>query len=123
MTMKMHELPVVEVYKGVEIFGLQSAERIAIAKKQIREVIGLSTPRALYDFAVDYSKSPEARLLAKTKAIASRKEHQRAGFNVDVLIARTQGIECVAWCVARCIACRDGNWPEAWDPFLIDGGE
>jgi hypothetical protein len=40
-----HTLPIHEVYRGVEIYGLQSAERIGVAKRQIGRVANMTVPR------------------------------------------------------------------------------
>lgn len=112
-----HELPVAEVYRGVEIFGLQSPERIEQAKRQIDIVIAKSGPRRLYAFACDPSRSPEARQLARLKALATIQPRQRASFSVDRLDACCFGIERRTPRLARLVAGRQADWwPEAWHP-------
>jgi hypothetical protein len=66
-----HELPVCEIFKGVEVYGGQSVERIAEAKRQIGLVIRLRDPLKLCEFACDAGNAPEARNLARAKALAS----------------------------------------------------
>jgi hypothetical protein len=66
--MEQHELPVAGIYRGVHIYGLQSAARIELAKREIETVIAMADARRLCDFACDASGGPEARLLAKHKA-------------------------------------------------------
>jgi len=92
MTDDTHEIPLHSVYRGVELWQ-QSEERLAGTRRQIDLVIGMNGPRALFNFAIDASNSPEARLLAKNKALATREERQRVLFDVDRLKACTIGIE------------------------------
>jgi hypothetical protein len=125
MTDDTHEIPVAEVYRSVEIYDLQSAEHIAEAKRQIDRVISMSEPRRLFDFAIDARNSPEARQLAKLKALATREERQRVAFDVDRLKACTIGIERCATRLARLIGYKDAmddrsdpnrGWPAEWYP-------
>src|SRR5262245_51536084 len=88
-----HELPVAEVYRGVEIYGLQSPERIAAAKQQVAEIVRMRAADRLCDFACDAANAPEARLLALHKALASLEQRQRRSFDVEYLRAATIGIE------------------------------
>ena len=74
MTEVTNELPVHEIYRNCEIYGLQPPERVAAAKSQIDLVIRMKSPRALAAFACDGEMAPEARLLAKFKAMAARGE-------------------------------------------------
>jgi hypothetical protein len=117
MTDDMHELPVAAVHGGVEIYGLQSPERIAEAKRQIAEVIRMRAGDRLCAFACDATNAPEARLLAKHKALASLEQRQRRIFDVERLEAATIGIERRTTVMGRLIGWRDaGWWPEAWRP-------
>jgi len=106
-----HELPMAELYRGVEIYGLQSAERIAEAKRQIDLVIRTSGPRKLCEFACDPLHAPEARSLAKKKALASLERRQRATFDAARLSACTVGIERRETCLGRLMGGRDAGWP------------
>jgi hypothetical protein len=115
--MAEHELPVAEVYRGVEIYGGQSVERIAAAKREIDAVIALSDRRRLAGFACDAANAPEARLLAKHKALASLERRQRRMFDVDHLSAATVGIDRCTTAMGRLIGWyQAGWWPEAWRP-------
>ena len=124
MTDDTHEIPLHSVYRGVELWQ-QSEERLAEARRQIDIVIGMNGPRALFNFAIDASNSPEARLLAKNKALATREERERVLFDVDRLKACTIGIERHETRLGRLIGFRDAmddcsdpnrGWPAAWYP-------
>jgi len=111
------EIPVAEVYRGVEIFSGQPQERIAKAKAEIDEVHKTRSPKRLYEFAVDASRSPESRLLSKNKAIAASADRQRRSFDVAVLEAKCIGIERAATRLARLMGRRSaGWWPDSWRP-------
>jgi hypothetical protein len=117
MTDDMHELPVAGVHRSVEVYDLQSRERIAEAKRQITEVIRMRSGDRLCAFACDASRAPEARLLAKHKAMASLEQRQRRMFDVERLEAATIGIERRATVMGRLIGYHQaGWWPPAWLP-------
>ena len=107
-------LPVLEVYRGVEIYGLQSAERVAAAKIQVDQVIAMSSPRALAAFASDDTRAPEARLLSKNKAMVSLVDRQGAPFDIRLLEAKTIGIERCTSQLGRLMGATHANWPRAW---------
>ena len=109
-----NELPVAELYRGVELYGLQSAERIAEARRQVDEVFGMAAPSALFAFACNDEKSPEARLLAKHKALASREDRQRTPFSVEKLEACTIGLERRTSQLGRLMGFVRADWPRAW---------
>ena len=117
MTEVTNELPVHEIYRKCEIYGLQSLERVVEARHQIDVVYRMRDPRALAEFAVDGTKAPEARLLAKHKALATVAVRQRRSFDVDRLVAGTIGIERRTTLLGRLIGDRQdgcGWWPEDW---------
>ncbi len=112
----LHELPA-QVYREVDIYGLQSPERTAEAKRQVAEVVRMRAVDRLFAFACDASRAPEARLLAKHKALASLEQRQRRMFDVECLEAATIGIERRTTVIGRLIGWRDaGWWPSAWRP-------
>ena len=118
------ELPVSEIYRGIEIYAQQSPERIAQAKAQVDRVIRMKSPRALAAFACDETNSPEARLLAKHKALASREERQRGSFDVDHLQASTIGIERTTSQLGRLMGHRQAEWwPREWLQPIEKGGK
>jgi hypothetical protein len=115
--MAEHELPIVDTYRGVEVYALQSDARLAAAKRQIDEVIGTSSARRLAEFACDAANAPEARLLARHKALASLEQRQRRMFDVDCLAASTIGIARCESVMGRLVGYRQaGWWPDAWLP-------
>jgi hypothetical protein len=119
--MEEHELPVAETYRGVHIYGLQSAARIELAKRQIETVVAMADARRLCDFACDASSAAEARLLAKHKALASLEQRQRRPIEVGRLAAATIGIERRTTVLGRLIGGRQsgwptGGWPNEWHP-------
>ena len=117
----VHELPVAEVHRGCEIYADQSDARIRKARRQIDKVIAMADPRRLAAFAADAKNSPEARLLAKRKAMASREDRQRALVSVELLHAATIGIDRCTTPLGREIGFIDAAranspWPDAWLP-------
>ena len=114
---EIHELPIHEIYRDCELYGLSPPSRIAEAKRQIDAVIAMTDGRRLADFACDPAHSPEARLLSKHKAMASLEHRQRKVFDVNLLSAATIGIERRTTVIGRLIGWRDaGWWPAAWRP-------
>jgi hypothetical protein len=116
-----HELPVCEIIKGVEVYGGQSVERIAEAKRQIGLVIRLRDPLKLCEFACDAGNAPEARNLARAKALASVEVRQKSSIDADYLSAYCTGIARIEPVMGRLIghwAAADGPapWPTAWMP-------
>jgi hypothetical protein len=103
-------LPVLETFRGVAIFDLQPPDRVAKAKREVAEVIGMRSPARLAEFACDGSKSPEARLLAKCKALEGIEGRQKREFDVEHMVACTIGIERCASRLARLIGRRQAGW-------------
>ena len=124
MTEVTNELPVHETYRNCEIYGLQPPERIIEARHQIDVVYRMRDPRALAAFACEETNSPEARLLAKHKALASREERQRGSFDVDYLQASTIGIERTTSQLGRLMGHRQAEWwPREWLQPIEKGGK
>jgi hypothetical protein len=114
---EIHELPIHEIYRDCELYGLSPPSRIAEAKRQIDAVIAMTDGRRLADFACDPANSPEARLLSKHKAMASLENRQRKVFDVNLLSAATVGIARRETTLGRLIAWRQAEWwPQAWLP-------
>jgi hypothetical protein len=119
---RMHELPVAEIYRQVEIWGLQSPERIARAKAQIGLVIDLGDLEALYLFACDPGNAPEARQLAGNKLYVAREKHRSHGeVDFDRLGAALVGVERITTRLGRLMARRLASatahpWPDEWRP-------
>jgi hypothetical protein len=116
-----HELPVALVFKGVEIYALQSPERVEEAKRQITKVIRMQSVESLYDFACNGRFAPEARHLAKRKCLEFIEQRQRSPIDVDLLQAATVGIERATTPLGREIGHLDAErsgvpWPAAWLP-------
>jgi hypothetical protein len=110
-----YELPLAEIYRGIEIYAQQSPERIAQAKAQVDRVFSMKSPRALAAFACDGKNSPEARFFAKAKALASLEERQRGAFDVSHLEASTIGIGRSTSQLGRLMGHRQaGWWPREW---------
>lgn len=117
-----HELPIHELYRGVEVYGLQSEERIAEAKRQIDQVAEMRSVPRLFNFACDGSRAPEARLLARSKLMEGIEQRQAPGFDRDRLWACTGGIERRCGMLGRLMGARDadgtpGEWPIEWMPW------
>ena len=115
MTEVTNELPVHETYRNCEIYGLQPPERIIEARHQIDVVYRMRDPRALAVFACEETNSPEARLLAKHKALAGLAERQGRPFDVPHLVASTIGLERRTSVLGRLMGSRQaGWWPREW---------
>jgi hypothetical protein len=112
-----YELPIFEIWKGVGIYDLQPPERIAEARRQIDEVIRMRSGDRLAAFAADATRSPEARRLAKCKAMETLQERQRRTFDIERLEAATLGISRRETAMARLIGSYQAEWwPAAWLP-------
>ena len=116
-----HTLPVAEVYRGCEIYGLQSAERIAAAKRELGRVVNMTGPRKLYEFAGDPRNAPEARCLARKKALISIEQRQKVTFDRERLEACTVGIDRRTSVMGRLLGLIDAEragapWPKTWEP-------
>ena len=127
-------VPLGEIYRGIEVWGLQSAKRVEEVKRQIDLVIDENVPAKLYSIACDDdvpAGAPgfwtlEARALARDKCLSARQDRQSlAGVDVDRLNACAGSIErhpCsrLCWIMwqhdAHYRGCRGGDayWPEGW---------
>jgi hypothetical protein len=67
-------VPILMEYRGIGIHTGQSSERIeAVVKPEIDCVFELTDVEALFDHAVDVTRSPESRLFAAPKVEAAWK--------------------------------------------------
>jgi hypothetical protein len=82
-------IPTVGTHKGVGIHDFQSAERIAsVVKPEISYVAGEADPAALYSFACDFTRCPEARFFARRKIEAAVELGQANRSDVDLVKLR-----------------------------------
>lgn len=100
-------LPTAEVYRGVKVFGLQSAERIErIVRPAIDRVYLLTDAEALVRYAADASHPPEARIFAGARVeaiwqLAAEGRALRPAVKLDYLRAATAGLDSVKWVNTR----------------------
>ena len=96
-------IPTIEEYRGVGIHGDQPRDRIeAIVKPEIDRVLAMKDLGALFDFAGDVSKSPEARLLAAAKCkatfqIAVVERKKRPAVTLELIDATVAGLDSMEW--------------------------
>lgn len=96
-------MPTAEIYRGVKVFGLQSAERIEqVVKPAIDAVFLLTDAKALVDYAADARNPPEARLYAGCRVeaiwqLAAEGRALRPAVSLDFLRAATAGLDCRNW--------------------------
>ena len=96
-------IPIIEVYRNVNIFDRQPRERIErVVKPEIDFATTLSDPLALYTFASDPAHSPEARLAAAARAeaaseIVTQRRERGPAVNIDKLHASIAGLANIRW--------------------------
>jgi hypothetical protein len=96
------KIPITEEYRGVGIQEWQSPERVDTVKREIDAVYDLKSADALYRFAEESSKSPEARLFAAAKVEALFKvaaQDRTARPRIDLLRLRAvvAGLDSLVW--------------------------
>jgi hypothetical protein len=99
-------IPTIGTHKGVGIHDFQSAERITdVVKPEIDYVAGESDLAALYDFARDFMRCPEARMFARRKIDAAFDLGQANRGDIDLTKLRagcpTGGLATLEWVDAR----------------------
>jgi hypothetical protein len=104
--MKMQEddeIPTIETYRGVGIHDRQSRHRIdRVVKPEIDHVIDASSTAILAAWARDITKSPESRLLAAAKIIATfeiatAERRVRPEIDLEVIAASVAGLNSQRW--------------------------
>lgn len=92
-------MPTAEHYRGVKIFGLQSAERIeAVVKPAVDAVFLIADAQALVAYAADAQNPPEARLFAAARCealwqLAAEGRAIRPKVDLEYLRAATIGLD------------------------------
>ena len=92
-------LPVVGVYRGVDLHDFQTPERIStLVKPAIDFVYGVDEPNDLFDYACSAAHPPEARILAAARLTAiseqrADKRLPRPGLDPDRIKAAVAGLD------------------------------
>jgi hypothetical protein len=100
---KSNRIPIVEVYRGVGIHDQQPADRIErIVKPEIDAVYDMRDLEALYEFAGDVARCPEARLFsaAKIEALwqqATEERWRRPDIDLETVRAHVAGLDSATW--------------------------
>jgi hypothetical protein len=96
-------IPKLGTHRGVPIHDCQPAERIErVVKPEIDVVFEMSSIDALFAYAADISRPPEARLFAAAKCesswtLAAEERRVRPDLNLDSLRALVAGLDSVKW--------------------------
>jgi len=114
---RMHTIPLHSVYRSVELWAGQSEAQIIEAKRQIDLVREMHDPVELAAFAEDHGNAPESRALARDMVLAGKEARQGCAVDLEVLIARTGGINRVDDVLGRMAGHHySGWWPASWWP-------
>lgn len=101
-------MPIIEVYKGVDVHDFQPRERIElIVKPAIDRVHAMSGLDGLVAYLKDAQEPPEARLLgyAKVRAaweLAAENREVRPALDMDHLRACVVGLDSLGWADQFC---------------------
>jgi hypothetical protein len=98
------EIPIAEYYRGIGIFIDQPAQRIRdVVRPEIDLIFDLHDPSALFAFACDHFRCPEARLFAGAKLLtmfemAAEHRWTRPGnITREEVHAATAGLNSLRW--------------------------
>ena len=89
-------------YRGIGLHDKQSAKRLKIVRGEIDKVYSLTDVTALFEFACDVRKAPEARLFSAAKleamfAHAVEKRWERPAFNRARLKVVVNALDSRVW--------------------------
>jgi hypothetical protein len=95
-------MPIAMTYKGVAIFAGQSAQRVALVKREIDKVNKISDLVQLFEIAGDCAWSPEGRLFAGARCcaglqLATERRAARPDIDREDVEARTAGLASIRW--------------------------
>jgi hypothetical protein len=101
------QIPTIGCYKGVPLENEQSEARLALVRREIDLVLGMTDARELAGWAADSWRSPESRQLAVAMAeslwtMASESRNNRPPIDLDLLRASTAGLGCKRWRDLNC---------------------
>ena len=96
------KIPIIAQYRGVGLHDHQEEARLKVVRADIDDVIAMSSLAALYRYAGDTSKAPEARLLADAKVramweLATETRRRRPELSLEELSALTAGLDSTTW--------------------------
>src|SRR5262245_59610608 len=95
-------IPVIGLHRGVPLEDQQSPERLALVRREIDLVLGMTDAGALAGWADDPWHSPESRQLACAMAesmwtVAAETRNDRPPIDLDRLRASTAGLGSRRW--------------------------
>jgi hypothetical protein len=95
-------IPTVGAHRGVPLEDQQSDARLALVRREIDHVLGLTDAIELFDWASDARHSPESRQLAGAMAeslwtVAAETRANRPPIDLDRLRAATAGLGSRRW--------------------------
>jgi hypothetical protein len=97
------QIPTIGAYRGVPLHDQQPPERIkGIVEPEIDAVYDMTGIEALYEFAGDITRSPEARMFATAKVealwdLAAEERRRRPDISRDRVKACVAGLDSVTW--------------------------
>jgi hypothetical protein len=92
-------IPFIGHYRGIGLHNYQDEARLQVVRDAIDRVIDISDLVELVAFARNVHEPPEARLLARSKALAILESHdrQRHAISFDQIMATAVGLSTQAW--------------------------
>jgi hypothetical protein len=95
-------IPVIGLHRGVPLEDQQSPERLALVRREIDLVLGMSDPGEFADYAGNPWHAPEARQLAAAMAettwtVAAETRNNRPPIDLERLRASTAGLGSRRW--------------------------
>jgi hypothetical protein len=100
--MSTDEIPSNGEYRGVRLHVFQDENRLDAVRHDIDDCYSLDDPAALFAFAGDISRAPEARLLAAARIealfqVAAERRVSRPDIDRDRLTALVAGLSSLLW--------------------------
>jgi hypothetical protein len=95
-------IPTCGEHRGVPLHADQSSARLKAVKADIDEVYALTSLEALFAFATDLGRAPEARMFAAAKVraafdLAVEERRERPAIDLDLLDAHVAGLDSLEW--------------------------
>jgi hypothetical protein len=100
--MNTDEIPSNGEYRGVRLHVFQDESRLDVVRRDIDDCFALDDAAALFTFAGDICRAPEARLLAAARvealfAVAAERRISRPDVDLDKLGALVAGLSSLLW--------------------------
>jgi hypothetical protein len=97
------QIPAQEIYRNCRVHDQQPPERVALVKRELDQIFDIADPQKLFKICGDAAWSPEGRLLAATRLLASWElatEGRMArpeGITIETIKACTAGLDSALW--------------------------